>query len=71
MNGIPQIQIDEAKKKFDRQDCMFVDVRDPASHRAAHIPGAEFHLFDNCAHWVQWDQAAGFNRIVTDFLKPL
>jgi 2-hydroxy-6-oxonona-2,4-dienedioate hydrolase len=35
------------------------------------IPGAEFHLFDNCAHWVQWDQAAGFNRIVTDFLKPL
>src|SRR5262249_31442398 len=21
------------------------------------IPGAEFHLFDNCAHWAQWDQA--------------
>jgi 2-hydroxy-6-oxonona-2,4-dienedioate hydrolase len=35
------------------------------------IPGAEFHLFDHCAHWVQWDQAAGFNRIVTDFLKSL
>lgn len=33
------------------------------------IPGAEFHLFDNCAHWVQWDQADRFNRIVADFLK--
>ncbi|MGH7767947.1 MAG: alpha/beta fold hydrolase [Candidatus Binatia bacterium] len=33
------------------------------------IPGAEFHLFDDCAHWVQWDQAARFNRIVIDFLK--
>jgi pimeloyl-ACP methyl ester carboxylesterase len=33
------------------------------------IPGAEFHVFDNCAHWAQWDQAARFNRIVTDFLQ--
>jgi len=32
------------------------------------IPGAEFHLFDNCAHWAQWDQAERFNRIVADFL---
>ncbi|MGH7827841.1 MAG: alpha/beta fold hydrolase [Candidatus Binatia bacterium] len=35
------------------------------------IPGAEFHLFHDCAHWVQWDQAARFNRIVIDFLKSL
>lgn len=33
------------------------------------IPGAEFHLFDNCAHWVQWDQADRFNRLVSDFLS--
>jgi len=33
------------------------------------IPNAEFHLFDNCAHWVQWDQADRFNRIVSDFLR--
>ena len=45
MNGIPEIQIDEAKKKFDQQDCMFVDIRDPGSYRAAHIPGA-VHLHD-------------------------
>ena len=43
--NVPEIQIDEAKKKFDRQDCMFVDVRDPASYRAAHVPGA-LHLHD-------------------------
>jgi pimeloyl-ACP methyl ester carboxylesterase len=33
------------------------------------IPQAEFHLFDECAHWVQWDQAARFNRLVADFLS--
>jgi thiosulfate sulfurtransferase len=45
MNGIPQIQIHEAKKKLDQQDCMFVDIRDPGSYRAARIPGA-VHLHD-------------------------
>jgi 2-hydroxy-6-oxonona-2,4-dienedioate hydrolase len=33
------------------------------------IPNAEFHLFDQCAHWVQWDQAERFNRLVVDFLS--
>lgn len=33
------------------------------------IPGAELHLFDACGHWVQWDQAARFNRLVGDFLR--
>jgi pimeloyl-ACP methyl ester carboxylesterase len=33
------------------------------------IPGAEFHLFDRCAHWVQWDQADRFNSLVIDFLN--
>jgi pimeloyl-ACP methyl ester carboxylesterase len=33
------------------------------------IPHCEFHLFDGCAHWVQWDQAERFNRLVADFLK--
>jgi pimeloyl-ACP methyl ester carboxylesterase len=32
------------------------------------IPDAELHIFDRCGHWVQWDQAAGFNRLVADFL---
>jgi pimeloyl-ACP methyl ester carboxylesterase len=33
------------------------------------IPNAELHIFDRCAHWVQWDQAARFNQIVADFLS--
>lgn len=32
------------------------------------IPRAELHVFDECAHWVQWDQSARFNRLVADFL---
>lgn len=33
------------------------------------IPNCEFHLFDQCAHWVQWDQAERFNCLVADFLR--
>lgn len=33
------------------------------------IPGAELHIFDSCAHWVQWDQSERFNRLVADFLQ--
>ena len=32
------------------------------------IAKAEFHLFDQCAHWVQMDQAGRFNNLVVDFL---
>jgi thiosulfate sulfurtransferase len=37
---IPQIQIHEAKNKLEQKSCLFVDIRDPASYEAAHIPGA-------------------------------
>jgi pimeloyl-ACP methyl ester carboxylesterase len=33
------------------------------------IPQAELHVFDQCAHWVQWDQAERFNNLVAEFLK--
>ena len=45
MDGIPEIQIHEAKNNLDQKRCVFVDIRDPASYRAAHIPGA-IHLHD-------------------------
>jgi thiosulfate sulfurtransferase len=45
MDAIPQIQIHEAKNKLDQKHCVFVDIRDPASYRTAHIPGA-IHLHD-------------------------
>lgn len=32
------------------------------------LPDAELHVFKNCAHWVQWDRAKRFNRLVGDFL---
>ena len=37
---IPQIPVHEAKQKLDAKSCLFVDIRDPASYRQAHIPGA-------------------------------
>jgi thiosulfate sulfurtransferase len=50
---IPQIQIHEAKKKLDEKECRFVDIRDPESYRAAHIPGA-LHLHDgNVQEFIQ------------------
>ena len=45
MTEIPQIQIQDAKTKFDNKECLFVDIRDPGSYRQAHIPGA-IHLSD-------------------------
>jgi thiosulfate sulfurtransferase len=42
---IPQIQIQEAKRKLDEKNCLFVDIRDPGSYQQAHIPGA-LHLHD-------------------------
>ena len=33
------------------------------------LPDAELHIFNECGHWVQWDQAERFNRIVGDFLS--
>ena len=45
MNEIPQIQIYDAKQRFDQKDCLFVDIRDPGSYEAAHVPGA-IHLHD-------------------------
>ena len=42
---IPQIQIQDAKKKFDEKSSLFVDIRDPGSYSQAHVPGA-VHLHD-------------------------
>ena len=33
------------------------------------LPDAELHIFNECGHWVQWDQAEAFNTIVGDFLS--
>lgn len=33
------------------------------------IPRSELHIFNRCGHWVQWEYADKFNRMVLDFLK--
>jgi 2-hydroxy-6-oxonona-2,4-dienedioate hydrolase len=33
------------------------------------IPRAELHIFNRCGHWVQWEFAGKFNRMVLDFFK--
>ena len=40
MYNISQISIDEAKESLDAGETVFVDIRDPDSYQAAHIPGA-------------------------------
>ncbi len=40
MNDIRQISVMEAKGIWESGKAVFVDVRDPASYEAAHIPGA-------------------------------
>lgn len=42
---------------------------DKALRVAQSIPGAELHIFDQCAHWVMWDHRDRFNKLVADFLK--
>ncbi|AKC69437.1 alpha/beta fold hydrolase [Pandoraea oxalativorans] len=34
----------------------------------AGLPNAQLHVFNRCGHWVQWEHAAAFNRMVLDFL---
>jgi thiosulfate sulfurtransferase len=39
MHDIPEIDIHTAKEALDTGSATFVDIRDPGSHAAAHIPG--------------------------------
>lgn len=32
------------------------------------IPDCQLHVFSQCGHWVQWERAEAFNRLVLDFL---
>jgi len=41
---------------------------DIALHLIAGIPDAQLHVFNRCGHWVQWEHAEKFNRMVIDFL---
>ncbi len=32
------------------------------------LPNSQLHMFNQCGHWVQYEQAAQFNKLVLDFL---
>lgn len=34
----------------------------------ANIDNSELHIYRNSGHWVQWEQAEGFNRLLIEFL---
>jgi 2,6-dioxo-6-phenylhexa-3-enoate hydrolase len=33
------------------------------------IPDSRLHIISRCGHWVQWEHADEFNRLVIEFLK--
>lgn len=37
---VERISLEESKAAFDNQEALFLDVRDPSSYEASHIPGA-------------------------------
>jgi thiosulfate sulfurtransferase len=45
MNDVIEIEVDEARRRLESGEALFVDVRDTGSYEAAHIPGAR-HLND-------------------------
>ncbi|HZM00687.1 MAG TPA: thiosulfate sulfurtransferase GlpE [Planctomycetota bacterium] len=46
MDGIPEIDADEAHSRLEAGGTLFMDVRDPGSYGSAHIPGAR-HVGDH------------------------
>lgn len=50
------------------RDDRFVPM-DTGLRLIAGIPDARLHVFNRCGHWVQWEHADAFNRMVLDFLQ--
>lgn len=50
------------------RDDRFVPI-DNAWKLITHMPDARLYVFPNCGHWVQWEHAAEFNTLVTNFLN--
>lgn len=50
------------------RDDRFVPM-DTGLRLANGLQRAELHIFNRCGHWVQWEYADKFNRMVLDFLQ--
>jgi len=73
--GIEMLAVDEAALRQLPQPTLIIHGRDDqvipleASERLIRlIPHAQLHVFGECGHWVQIEQAAAFTRLLTDFL---
>ncbi|MGE0115276.1 MAG: alpha/beta fold hydrolase [Steroidobacteraceae bacterium] len=49
------------------RDDRFVPL-DHALRLVTLMPNAELHVFGQCGHWGQWEQASKFNRLLLEFL---
>ena len=49
------------------RDDLFVPL-DHALKFMWQIPNARLHIFPRCGHWAQYEHAAGFNRLLAEFL---
>ena len=45
MDQIPEITVADAKERLEKSDAVFIDIRDPDSYAAGHIPQAR-HVHD-------------------------
>ena len=50
------------------RDDRFVPM-DTGLRLLAGLPNARLQVFNRCGHWVQWEHADAFNRLVLDFLQ--
>ncbi|MCM2320030.1 MAG: alpha/beta fold hydrolase [Pseudomonas sp.] len=73
--GIEMLAVDEAALRQLPQPTLIIHGRDDqvipleTSERLIRlIPHAQLHVFGECGHWVQIEQAAAFSRLLIDFL---
>jgi 2-hydroxymuconate-semialdehyde hydrolase len=73
--GIEMLAVDEAALRHLPQPTLIIHGRDDqvipleTSERLIRlIPHAQLHVFGECGHWVQIEQAAAFSRLLIDFL---
>lgn len=58
MSQIPEISAEEARKRLDAKDALFVDIRRPSDYAHAHVPGAIQVTDANVAEFVERTEKA-------------
>jgi thiosulfate sulfurtransferase len=53
MSVVPEVSVDQAKKRLGEADVIFIDIRDIESYRKAHIPGARHIHSENVEEFIK------------------